>query len=86
MAVITESRRYLLQVVARSGAGAKYRLQCPSHKLVGLLGQLHGWRSIRGPPSEDSFHVAAVIRKSRLDAIEIFSCHGLTKLAGGFVD
>ena len=84
--MITESGGYLLQVVARPGAGAKYRLQSPSHKLVGLLGQLHGWWSIRGPLSEDSFHVAAVIRKSRLVAIEIFSSHGLTKLAGGFVD
>ncbi|HXI44618.1 MAG TPA: hypothetical protein VNH83_31830 [Bryobacteraceae bacterium] len=84
--MIAEGRGNLFQIVARPGAGATYRLQRPLHELIGLPGQFNGWWGIRGPLGKDSFHVAAVIRKSGLDAIEIFSCHGLPKLAGGFVD
>src|SRR5216683_5808269 len=86
MAVITESRGDLLQLVARPGAGATYRSQCPLHEFVSLQGQFHGRWSVRRPIGQDSFHMAAIIRQSRLDGIKSFRCHGLPELCGGFVD
>jgi hypothetical protein len=85
MAVITESRGDLLQIVACSGAGAMYRLQRPLQEFVGLPGQFHGWRRVRRPIGQDRFHMAAVIRQDRLDAVESFRCHGLPELSSGFV-
>src|SRR5258708_6881135 len=86
VAVITESGRDLLQIVARPGTGAAYRLQRPLHELVGLPGQLNRWRFVRGPIRQHRVHVAAVFRKRSLNIIESFRCHSLAKFVGGFVD
>ena len=86
MAVVTESRGDLVQIVARAGAGATYRLQGPLQEFIGLPGQLHRWRSIRRPIGQESFHMAAVIRQSRLDAVESFRCHSVLEMGDGFVD
>ena len=85
MAVITQSRGDLLQIIACPGAGTTYRLQRPLQQLIGLLRQFNGKRCVGRQLGQNSLHVAAVIRKRGLDAIESFGCHGLTKPVGGFV-
>ncbi len=84
--MITEGRGGLLQIVARPGAGTANRLQRPSQQLMGLLRQFNGRRRVGRQLGQDRFHSAAVSLKSRLDIIEGFRRHGLTKLVGGFVD
>ena len=75
--MITENCSNTLQIVARPGPGATYRLQRPLHELVGLLSEFQRWRRVRRPVRQYGIHMAPVFRKRRQDAIESLRRHGL---------